>query len=84
MFIRTQRDFCHNFRVADDSPRTSSLVSDNSVCAAESESIGGGWQLDRHRLLLNLHSGVGSELLLAFDAGVTYRFEFSRVSDFVE
>jgi len=35
-------------------------------------------------LLLNLHFCVGSELLLAFDASLTNRFEFSRVSDFVE
>jgi hypothetical protein len=43
-----------------------------------------GSQLDIYWLLLNLHSGVGSELLLAFDASLTYRSEFRRVPDFVE
>ncbi len=41
-------------------------------------------QLDIHWLLLNLHSGVGSELLLAFDASLTHRSELRRVPDFVE
>jgi len=43
-----------------------------------------GWQLEIHQLLLNLDSGVGDELLLAFDASLTYCFKLSRVPDFVE
>ena len=43
-----------------------------------------GWQLAVDGLLLNLHSGERSELLLAFDSSVTCRFEFDRVPDFVE
>src|SRR6266581_5090640 len=42
------------------------------------------WQLDTHWQLLNLHFGVGSELLLAFDPSLTYCSEFRRVPDLVE
>ena len=57
-------------------------ASHNPDCRAKSEANAGTAPIPW--LLLNLHSGVGSELPLAFDASLTYRFEFSRVSDFVE
>src|SRR6266568_2322089 len=68
---------------ADASSRTSSFAFHSSFVVRDLSPMP-RWQPDIHWLLLNLHSGVRGELLLAFDASLTYRSEFRRVPDFVE
>jgi hypothetical protein len=70
-------------RVADDSsslhlylPANPFAVRISVQCQDRSQGI--------HLVLLNLHSGVGSEFLLAFDASLTCCLEFRRVPNFIE